>query len=45
MTTFFMIKEHPSLDLIMIQVDNKAIQLNREQQLKVYNILKERFKE
>lgn len=43
MTTFFMIKEHPSIDLIMIQVDNTAIQLNTEQQKRVYEILKEKL--
>jgi len=43
MTTFFMIREHPSRDLIMIQVDNTAIQLNGIQQLKLYKFFKEKF--
>ena len=40
---FFMIKEHPSRDLMMIQVDNTAIQLDGEHQEKVYKILKQKF--
>ena len=40
---FFMIKEHPQLDLMMIQVDNTAIQLDREHQEKIYKILKKKF--
>ena len=43
MSIFFMIKEHPTIDLMMIQVDNTAIQLNTEQQKKIYEILKEKF--
>ena len=40
---FFMIKEHPSIDLVMIQVDNNAIQLNRERQEKIYEYLKKKL--
>lgn len=39
----FMIKIHPSRDLVMIQVDNMAIQLDKEHQEKVYKFLKERL--
>ena len=41
--TLFMIRFHPTEDLVMIQVDNNAIQLNRKNQEKVYKILKERL--
>lgn len=40
-----MIKTHPSKDLIMIQVDNNMVQLNLEQQLKLFKVLKERLGE
>jgi len=40
---FYMIKEHPTLDLIMIQVDNNAIQLNAERQRRLYDYLKKRL--
>ena len=39
---FFMIKEHPTLDLIMIQVDRNAIQLNGKYQKRLYEYLKKR---
>lgn len=40
---FFMIREHPLEDLIMIQVGNDVVQLNREYQERVYKALKERI--
>lgn len=43
MTNFFMVKFHPTEDLVMIQVENNTIQLDKEHQEKVYNILKERL--
>ena len=42
---FFMIKIHPTLDLVMIQLGNNAVQLNEEHQRKVFNILRDRLKE
>ena len=42
---FFMIKIHPNRDLVMIQIDNNAIQLDQEHQEKVYKFLKERLEE
>lgn len=41
----FMIRAHPTEDLLMVQVDNNAIQLNAERQERLYKILKERFEE
>ena len=41
----FMIRTHPSMDLVLIQVDSMAIQLDKEHQEKVYNFLKERLVE
>lgn len=41
--TLFMIREHPSIDLVMIQIDNNAIQLDHEDQKKVYKYLKEKM--
>jgi len=41
--SFFMVKFHPSVDLVMIQVGNNAIQLDAKHQQKVYEILKERL--
>lgn len=43
MVNFFMVKEHPIEDRIMVQVDNEKIELNREYQEKLYKILKERI--
>jgi len=40
---FFMFKEHPTKDLVMIQVNNGAIQLNIEYQKRVFKLLKERL--
>jgi len=39
----FMIEEHPSKDLVRIQIDSNAILLNSENQEKVYNYLKKRL--
>ena len=40
---FFMVKIHPTEDLVMIQVGNNAIQLNKDRQERIYKILKERL--
>ena len=45
MVNFFMVKEHPIEDRIMVQIDNEKIELNREYQEKLYKILKERLEE
>ncbi len=42
---FFMIKEHPTLNFIMIQVGNNMVQLDAEHQRKVFEILRNRLKE
>lgn len=39
----FMIREHPTLNLIMIQIDNKAIQLNAKHQKRLYEYLKKKL--
>lgn len=41
--SIFMIREHPTEDLVMIQIGNNAIQLNAKYQKKIYNYLKERL--
>ena len=43
MTDFFMVKFHPTKDLVMVQVGNNAIQLDKDKQERVYKILKERL--
>ena len=42
-TSFFMIREHPTLDVVMIQQGNHAIQLDTEYQKRIYEYLKERL--
>lgn len=45
MVNFFMVKEHPIEDRIMVQIDNDKIELDREYQEKLFKILKERLEE
>ena len=40
---FFMIKEHPTLDFVMIQKGCHAIQLDAKYQKRIYEYLKERL--
>ncbi|KKN60480.1 hypothetical protein LCGC14_0531260 [marine sediment metagenome] len=41
--SFFMIKEHPTEDLVMFQMGNHAIQLDAKYQKRIYGYLKERL--
>lgn len=43
MVNLFMVKIHPTKDLIMVQIDNNKIELDEEYQEKLYKILKERI--
>lgn len=44
MVNFFMVKIHPTKDLIMVQIDNDKIELNAEYQEKLYEILKKELR-
>ena len=44
MKNSFLIREHPVDDRVMIQIDNEKIELDREDQEKIYNYLKKRLK-
>lgn len=45
MSFLFMIKEHPTEDRVMVQVDNEKIELNSENQKKLYKYLKRKLRE
>jgi len=40
-SSFYMLKIHPQVNRIMIQIDNGKIELNEKNQIKTYNLLKE----
>ena len=42
---FFMIREHPTEDKLMVQVGNMRVELNTEHQKELYKVLKERLLE